>query len=137
MDVATSAERRGQEVLVLLGRFGQSISAALAQQLGALDLTGNAPVLVVCELALRGPLRPTQLQEVAGLTSGGMTKQLDRLEELGLIERSYGKLKGDRRACTVTLTPRGRRAAATMSEAIRGETESIRALLAELTRLLG
>lgn len=123
-------------MLVLLGAFGQRVTEALARRLEAIELTGNAAVLVVSALALRGPLRPSELQQVARLTSGGMTKQLDRLEALGLVQRSYGEVSGDRRASVVTLTPKGRDAAARMAEAMLDEVDGIRDLIVELSGIL-
>lgn len=55
------------------------------------------------------PLSPTHLAAVGQLTSGGMTNRLDRLEALGLIERSPDPT--DRRAVLVALTDAGQAAA--------------------------
>jgi DNA-binding MarR family transcriptional regulator len=125
-----------QQLLVSLGAIGQRLTDSLAASLGDLDLTGNAPVLVVCDLKLRGPLRPRDLQEVTGLTSGGMTKVLDRLEEAELIRRSFGRVPGDRRAIVVSLTPGGERAADTMADAIIRCCPDLRSQIAALAALL-
>ncbi len=50
--------------------------------------------------------RPTQIGVQVGLSSGGTTKVLDRLERSGSIERSFG-MPGDRRGVSVRLTSRG------------------------------
>jgi DNA-binding MarR family transcriptional regulator len=51
-------------------------------------------------------LNPTELMRATMLTSGGMTKRLDRLAGAGLIERSPDPR--DRRGTLVRLTPKGR-----------------------------
>jgi len=51
-------------------------------------------------------LNPTQLMEATLLSSGGMTKRLDRLVEAGLVERRPDP--DDRRGTLVRLTRRGK-----------------------------
>jgi DNA-binding MarR family transcriptional regulator len=51
-------------------------------------------------------LRPTDLMEATMLSSGGITKRLDRLAEAGLVERRPDA--GDRRSSLVRLTRKGR-----------------------------
>jgi DNA-binding MarR family transcriptional regulator len=127
---------RGQRILALLGAFGHQAHEALVEQVGDGAVVGNAQVLTVCELALHGSLRPKELMAVAGLTSGGMTKVLDHLEELGLIERAYGQVGGDRRGISVSLTPDGRDTAERMAAAIETRIDAVRALSNQLTELL-
>lgn len=50
-------------------------------------------------------LTPTALLETAMLSSGGMTKRIDRLAEAGLVERAPDP--DDRRGVRVRLTPAG------------------------------
>ena len=50
-------------------------------------------------------LNPTQLMRATMLSSGGMTKRLDRLADEGLVERRPDP--ADRRGTLVRLTPRG------------------------------
>jgi DNA-binding MarR family transcriptional regulator len=52
-------------------------------------------------------LSPTELMGATMLTSGGITKRLDRLVEARLVERRPDPT--DRRSTKVRLTPRGRR----------------------------
>src|SRR5438094_156722 len=52
-------------------------------------------------------LNPTQLMRATMLSSGGVTKRLDRLVEAGLVERRPDP--SDRRGTLVRLTPRGKR----------------------------
>ena len=51
-------------------------------------------------------LNPTQLMQATMLSSGGMTKRLDRMAEAGLVERRADPT--DRRGTLVRLTRRGR-----------------------------
>lgn len=52
--------------------------------------------------------RPAQLARSTMVTTGGISKRLDRLEAQGLVERTK-PAEGDGRATQVQLTPRGRR----------------------------
>jgi DNA-binding MarR family transcriptional regulator len=65
--------------------------------------------VVLAALRRAGPpyrMSPTALYSSVILSSGGMTKRLDRLERLGLIEREPDP--NDRRGRLVVLTDRGR-----------------------------
>jgi len=132
----TKAPARGQQIVIILAASGSRLSAHIGELLGNGDLAHNVPVLVLCEIALRGPLRPRDLLEPTHLTSGAMTKQLDHLEQLGLIKRSFGTVRGDRRASVVSLTAKGRRAAETIGQAVEERLDEIIALRDELDRLL-
>jgi len=67
-----------------------------------------AGALTLCALvADGGESRPSLISEQVGLTSGGTTKVLDRLESDGAIERCFGT-STDRRAVVLTLTTSGR-----------------------------
>ena len=138
---ATSADpadlhTRGQLVVIKLAAAGRRLGGSIGARVGNTELAANVPVLVLCELALRGPLRPRDLLEATQLTSGGMTKQLDHLEALGLIERSFGTLKRDRRGSVVCLTPTGAQAAITIAQAVEDDVEALRATIAEVSALL-
>ena len=58
-----------------------------------------------------GPQRPTQIAELTGLTSGGATKLITRLENAGLVVREGGTIPADGRAVVVSLTRLGRQKA--------------------------
>ena len=98
-----------QRLLLQLARFGSTVSNAMADATGQPEFVTNAPLLVLCLLDLEGPERPGAIGEVVGLTSGGTTKLLDRMETAGLINRSYGAIEADHRGVQVTLTAEGRR----------------------------
>lgn len=128
---------RAQQVVVVLADLGHAVTGAIEAHTGRSDLTGNVPSLVLCELSLRGPLRPRDLMEVTRLSSGGMTKQLDHLEAEGLITREFGTLRDDRRASVVSLTPAGHQAAVAIGRAIESRFEHVRAVMDRLEELLG
>jgi len=132
----TSATARGQQIVMLLAASGSRLSAHIGERLENIDLAHNVPVLVLCELALRGPLRPRDLLEPTHHTSGALTKQLDHLEQLELIERSYGTVTGDRRGSLVSLTAKGQRAAETIGLAIEEHIHEFVLMRDELNRLL-
>jgi len=56
-------------------------------------------------LLAEGPSAPTRLAAPLGLTTGAMTKVLDRLEAAGYITRSHDP--GDRRRIIITTDPAG------------------------------
>lgn len=73
-------------------------------------------------------LNPTELMRATLLSSGGMTKRLDRLEEAGLIERRPDP--HDRRGTLVRLTRRGR---TTIDRALATHIANEEVLLADLS----
>lgn len=102
LDVAALA------LLARLFRTAHLADTALAQQLAGHELDrGWFDVLATLRRA-GSPyaLNPTQLMRTMMLSSGGMTKRLDRLAEAGLIERVADP--NDRRGTLVKLTRRGK-----------------------------
>lgn len=73
-------------------------------------------------------LSPTQLFRGLMMSSAGMTKRLDRLEQQGLVKRNPDK--DDRRGVTIHLTQRGRRI---LARAIAENTKSEATMLAGLS----
>lgn len=73
-------------------------------------------------------LSPGQLAEATMLSTGGMTKRLDRMEAAGLIERRSNP--DDRRALRIALTARGRR---TVDAAVEAHLDNERRILAPLS----
>ncbi len=123
-------------MVLLLAASGSRISENIGKRLENPDLAHNVPVLVLCEISLRGPLRPRDLLGSTHLTSGAMTKQLDHLEQLGLVKREFGTVRGDRRGSLVSLTAKGQRAAEAIGEAIEDHIDEFVAMRDELDRLL-
>lgn len=73
-------------------------------------------------------LSPTQLFRGLMMSSAGMTKRLDRLEQQGLVKRNPDK--DDRRGVTIHLTEPGRRL---LARAVAENTKSEATLLAGLS----
>jgi DNA-binding MarR family transcriptional regulator len=71
-------------------------------------------------LQLEGPSTPSRLAEWTGLSSGGVTVALDRLEKAGYIRR--GPNPADRRSLLITLLPARLRKLAGMYEGVEAET---------------
>jgi DNA-binding MarR family transcriptional regulator len=80
-------------------------------------------------LQLHGPSTPSRLAEWTGLSSGGVTVALDRLEKSGYVRR--GPNPGDRRSLLITLVPGRLRKLAAMYEGVEEETRRQLALLPE------
>lgn len=119
--------------LALFGRLFRSAhlaDTALAQMLAEFSLQpGWFDVLAA--LRRSGPpyeLNPTQLTRATLLSSGGMTKRLDRLSEAGLVERRPDP--DDRRGTLIRLTRRGK---ATIDKAIEAHVANEEDLLRPLS----
>jgi DNA-binding MarR family transcriptional regulator len=119
---ATAADK----VLLEIRKF---IAAAIffntkaAEKIG-LTLTDMQMIHV---LQLYGPATPSRLAAWTGLTSGGVTVALDRLEKAGYIQREPNP--ADRRSLLVTLMPvRMRKAAAIYADVERETRERLAGL---------
>ena len=79
--------------------------------LGPLDLSWEAFSLIVTLRRSGKPyeLRPTDILRESLLTSGAITNRIDRVEQMGLVERRSDK--EDRRSYVIRLTPAGKRLA--------------------------
>jgi DNA-binding MarR family transcriptional regulator len=75
-------------------------------------------------------LTPTRLYQISLLTSGAMTSRIDRVAELGLVERLPDP--DDRRGVLVKLTPAGKRLA---DKAIAKHVAAVDTLLGGLDRI--
>lgn len=90
------------------GRLRFSV-ARLARILRQQDRSGLAPTLgaVLATVAREGPLTLGELAAQEQLTPPSITKVVERLEGLGLVDRSRDPL--DRRVCRVQVSPSGQR----------------------------
>ena len=95
-------------LLGLLFRVSHLANAALASELAGHDLQPGWFDLLAALRRAGAPyeLNPTDLMRATLLSSGGMTKRLDRLAEAGLVERRPDP--ADRRGTLVRLTRRGK-----------------------------
>ena len=94
-------------VIGRLHRVGLALTTELVRVYGAHGL-GEGDFDVLATLRRGGPpyeLTPSDLVEQTMVTSGAVTKRLDRLEAAGLVERRVSG--GDRRSRIVALTPAG------------------------------
>lgn len=123
-------------LLLLMAEFGQTVSQAMTTAAGEPDLVGNTPLLLLSELDLHGPQRPTALQALTGLSSGGLSKLVDRMEELGVVRRERGAVSGDRRGVLVSLTERGEELLRVLTAELAERLPETRALVAEMARVV-
>jgi DNA-binding MarR family transcriptional regulator len=122
------------EPMETVGRVIRAAQLADAALAGRLAVDGLEPGWFDLLAALRraGPpyqLNPTALREATMLSSGGMTKRLDRMAEAGLVERRPDP--SDRRGTLVTLTRKG---GTVVNRAVETHVDNERRLLAGLTR---
>lgn len=107
-DLGVEADTGGLAVTGRILRLSRSIEAARDRLLGEFGLS-VADFDVMATLRRRADpdgLKAKHLQASVMITSGGMTKRLDRLESAGLIERNPDP--DDRRGVLITLTAEGR-----------------------------
>ena len=131
-----------EEEWATLSRDGLAVLDALAQ--AGLDITDRAALgagasrlpprqrNALLSLATHQELRPTQLMETLGLTSGGVTYLVDQLAAAGFVERRYGGLDTDRRAVTITITPAGLTAVSGIYRGIAATRDPLCATFAEI-----
>lgn len=119
----TSMSRGSDLVIERLGLVGTSVFHAV-KNAGLPDDPAPDKTSIVLAAACDGAVRPRDLIGMTGLSTGGVTLLLDRLEGAGLTTRVTGR-PPDRRAVHVLPTPAGRLVLdrcldrfATLSEAI-------------------
>ena len=133
---AAGNHREVEELLLNLAEFGQFVSNAMREAAGDGGIVENVPIMLLALLDLEGPQRPGDLQVRIGLSSGGVTKAVDRLVERGLAGRDYGAIPHDHRGVLISLTEAGRQTVRTLTEALAAHLPESRALVRELDRLL-
>jgi DNA-binding MarR family transcriptional regulator len=95
-------------VMVCLTRVGEAIIDAVARTAPSDGMSSYLAVVLLSYIDLEGGGRPSAIMDLLGLSSGGVTKMVDRLVAEGLVTRHYGSLASDRRAVTVRITRKGR-----------------------------
>jgi DNA-binding MarR family transcriptional regulator len=123
--------RRAQRLLLIFARLGAAVTAALHSRVDP-SFASNAEVLVITSLDLLGPQRPADILALTGLTSGGVTKVLDRLEDQGLMTRQFGVVEGDRRGTRLALTAKGHHIASQLAMGLGSRMDAVRAAIEEL-----
>jgi len=88
---------------------------------------GLTDMQVLHMLALYGPSTPSHLAAWTGLSSGGVTVALDRLEKVGFLRRTPNP--EDRRSLLITIVPGQLRKLAAMYEGVEKETRRLLATL--------
>jgi DNA-binding MarR family transcriptional regulator len=125
-----------ERLLLLMANYGQMVSRSLADVAPDPELVSNVSLVVLCSLDLDGPRRPGVLQELTGLSSGGVSKLLDRMEQAGVVKRTYGGVPGDNRGVLVSITRRGRALAGRFAGALAVQLPDAKALVKEIAATL-
>lgn len=125
-----------QRVVLSLARLNLALSTAAARAAKDPDLASIQPILVLFALDMDGPMRPTGIQELTGLSSGGVTKLVERLEQKGLVSRKAGAVSDDRRGVLVELTRRGRNTVRSMADSMAGALPEARPVATDLAEAL-
>lgn len=102
-------DTRPMGVIGRLSRTSGLVDVQLRSLFAEYDL-GDGDFDALASLRRAGPayrLTPTQMAATMMVTSGAVTKRIDRLERLGLVERTV--CAADGRGRSVALTPAGRR----------------------------
>jgi DNA-binding MarR family transcriptional regulator len=120
----TTADRVVLEIRKFLAA-GIFFNAQAAERAGM----GLTDMQMMHMLQLYGPATPGKLAASTGLTSGGVTVALDRLEKAGFIRREPNP--DDRRSLLVRILPAKLRKVAGMYEGIELETRRLLATLPE------
>jgi len=121
-----ATDTSGLVLIARLARLSVLIETFEQETLESFDLMPSDYAVMAALRRAGSPyeLAPHQLYTALELSSGGMTKMLKRLEQLGFVKR--GSDPDDRRGKLVRLTPKGKRV----------EAEAFAAILANTHRLL-
>lgn len=124
------------QVLKLMAGFGHSMSSAMAAVAPAPELVANTPLVVLSHLEMHGPQRPHELAAITGMTTGGLSKLLDRMERRGVVRRVRAAVPEDRRAVVVELTDTGRDMIRRITKELAARLPDARALVVEILRTI-
>src|SRR5271163_4277100 len=120
----TTADRVVLEIRKFLAA-GIFFNAQAAEKAGL----GLTDMQMLHMLQLYGPSTPSRLSAWTGLSSGGVTVAVDRLEKAGYVRRVPNP--EDRRSLLITLIPARLRKLAAMYEGVENETRRLLAMLPE------
>jgi MarR family transcriptional regulator, organic hydroperoxide resistance regulator len=109
MGVTTSRVRRAQVVAELVRQVRAFVAGSSLFSAQVADKLGIHPtdLQFFNVLDLYGPLTPGELARLSGLTTGGVTVVVNRLEKGGYVRREASAR--DRRSVTISLVPGRRR----------------------------
>lgn len=119
-----------------MSRLSLALTGAAEGAVRDPDLVSALPVTLLFALDMDGPMRPTGIQELTGLSSGGVTKLVERLEGRGLVARKTGVIDDDRRGVLVEITRRGRNTVRTVADAMVGALKDAQPVTSELAAAL-
>jgi MarR family transcriptional regulator, organic hydroperoxide resistance regulator len=124
--LVTAAVTTADRVVLEIRKF---IAAAIFFNTQAAEKAGLGltDMQVLHMLQIYGPSTPSRLGAWTGLSSGGVTVALDRLEKSGYLRRAPNP--EDRRSLLITLVPGRLRKIAAMYEGIEKETRRLLSLL--------
>ncbi|MCC5979738.1 MAG: MarR family transcriptional regulator [Salinarimonas sp.] len=118
-----AASAKGKDALIRVIRE-MNASAVLTNQQAAAELGVYPTDLQVLNLlGLKGPMTPKALANLTGLTTGGVTVVLDRLEKQKLIIRR--KNPADRRSLLVEIPKEGMARLMTFYRSTQQATEAV------------
>jgi DNA-binding MarR family transcriptional regulator len=113
-------------IIVLCGA-GNELSDVVRSRTQSEAMVANSAMMTAALLRLDGPMRPSEIAEALSVTTGGMTKIVNRLARDGIVRKSpEGK---DRRAVIVELTDEG---VSLLDSLLRDFDSVVRALAAKL-----
>ena len=99
-------------------------------------LANTSAALVLAHLAATGPKRPRDVRSAIGLTTGGVSNMLARLEAAGVVSRASTPDGGDARAVRIELTARGTAVEPELTAAIVERARASAPIVRELRLLL-
>lgn len=126
-------DRRRQlcRAVVLLTDCTRAARAELDTKFDPL-LTNTSAILLLTHLALTGPVRPRDARRATGLTTGGVSNLLSRLESAGAIARIGSTDGDDGRAVSIELTAAGREAELAITATVLDNASRSAVILREL-----
>ncbi len=123
-------QRDALRAVVSLSAAGERFVAEVVRDLEAFGIVGAfAERFILASLLALGAQRPGRLAHDLGSSAATVSNRLNGLEDAGLVARRRGD-SHDRRAVVVVLTPRGRRAAQVLLDALARHGREIAASVA-------
>ena len=118
-------------LILALTAFGNVTSESLGERF----FDTGSKLIVLCVLS-GGESTPRELGQVTRLSTSGVTRLLDRMEDTGWIRRRYGADPDDRRNVHVVLSAKGRRQTAAVVAQIGASLARNRAVVTNLRSAL-